>query len=64
MEVLGCRGVHADGDRLQPDLQHPPHCGLNLAAQALQVLVDAEEHAALPLVGRCLHILPEVLYLH
>ncbi len=64
MEVLGCRGVHGDGDGLQAQVQHLPHCALNLPAQALQAPVDALEHAALPLIGSCLHILPEVTHLH
>lgn len=63
MEVLGSRRVHGDGDGLQPHLQNPPHCCLDLAAQGLQVLVDAMKHATLPLICCCLHILPEIVHL-
>ena len=64
MEVLGCRGVHGNGDRLQAHTQGLPHCCLDLPAQALQPPVDAQEHGTLPLIGCRLHILPEVPHLH
>ena len=63
MEVLCRWWVHGNGDRLQTHIQHTSNGGLNLGAQALQVLVDALEHVALPLIGGRLHILPEVFHL-
>lgn len=64
MEVLGCRGVHGDGHRLQAEVQCLPNRGLDLPAQALQPPVDALEHGTLPFIGCSLHILPEVPHLH
>ena len=63
VEVLGCRGVHGNGDGLQAQVQCLPYRGLNLPAQDLQPPVDALEHAALPLIACSLHILPEVPHL-